>query len=68
MATVDVGRQNWRPTMSDEDKIRRDWLKVKHKKKEGICMHCGKKTGDKSYICDSCYAKYSPGMLADLEG
>lgn len=33
----------------------------------GICMHCGAKASGDSFVCDSCYSKYTPGMLTDME-
>lgn len=33
------------------------------------CKHCGKPcSDDEGIVCDECYSKYTPGMLADLEG
>jgi hypothetical protein len=32
------------------------------------CIHCGKDcTADEGIVCEACYAKYTPGMLADLD-
>lgn len=32
------------------------------------CIHCGKGcTADEGIVCEACYAKYTPGMLADLD-
>lgn len=33
------------------------------------CIHCGKDcTADEGVVCEKCYAKFTPGQLADLEG
>lgn len=32
------------------------------------CIHCGKFCAEgEGLVCDSCYSKYTPGMLADLD-
>ncbi len=32
------------------------------------CIHCAKDcTPDEGIVCEECYAKYTPGMLADLD-
>lgn len=36
--------------------------------KANKCMHCGEKCKPREgKVCDKCYSKYTPEMLADLE-
>lgn len=38
------------------------------KKEKEKCIHCGKECSIREgRVCDECYSKYTPGMLADLE-
>ena len=40
----------------------------KSKKAVIKCLHCGKAcTDNEDKVCNKCYSKYTPGMLADLE-
>jgi len=52
-------------TIEEQFCMMEDWSKEDNE--DGICMHCGAKA-EEGRVCDSCYSKYSPGMLAELEG
>ena len=57
----------WVETWDAEFKIR-DWYEVVDP--HGVCIHCGcsVKASKEGNVCDKCYSKYTPGMMADLEG
>lgn len=52
-------------TFKDEAEFIQGWNRLCQR--EGHCVHCGR-SADGAYVCDACYASYSPAMLSDLEG
>ncbi len=55
--------------MKTPAQMQHDWLECE-KTPVGTCIHCGKTDLKESEgrVCDQCYSRYTPGMLADLEG